>query len=72
LNLVIVWFLRLSIRCEIWSSPKSVGWFKSAGFPKTRIFFGIAFWRYQHTQALLDSIPGGDFTRKRDAAASAR
>jgi peptide/nickel transport system ATP-binding protein len=32
------------------------------------------FGRPQHpyTQALLDSIPGGDFTRKRDAAASAR
>jgi len=32
------------------------------------------FGRPQHpyTQALLDSIPGGDFTRKRGAAASAR
>jgi peptide/nickel transport system ATP-binding protein len=32
------------------------------------------FGRPQHpyTQALLDSIPGGDFTRKRDTAASAR
>jgi peptide/nickel transport system ATP-binding protein len=28
--------------------------------------------QHPYTQALLDSIPGGDFTRKRDAAASAR